>query len=409
MPELAAATVEPPRPPLQSVLRSAMLGMVLRSVLLAGCLMTLLGGLMLRGQAAAELQLVARSVGYSLEAAVVFEDELAAAEALEMIAGAEDVAQAWVYDQRGRELVRWSRDAGERWPALRPWLARLLLPPQVDVPVRHGSETIGRVVLRGAGGGLLAFVGGGLVAVAASMLLSALASASAIRRVLRNILAPLREIAAVARAGRVERSLDRRVPPARIAEFHALGQDVNALLAELQSRHQGLQRENAHLAHRATTDALTGLHNRAVFEQALAEAIAAAGADGARLAVLFLDADRFKQINDGLGHAAGDQVLVAIAGRIRRQVRDGDVVARLGGDEFAVLLRRLTGAQDAVRIASAIEAGMAEPVALAGGGMVAASLSIGLAVFPDEADDASGLLRAADASMYRRKRARDRG
>jgi diguanylate cyclase (GGDEF)-like protein len=399
------------RPSLHSVLRRTLLSAVVLAVLLAGGLLTVFGTLALRTNAGANLHLVARAVGYTLEAAVIFGDEEAAADALALIAGAEDVAQAWVYDRQGRLLVQWTRDSAQpggpwrRWVPLvlqlaREWtrdrLAWLLLPPVVDEPIRHGGAEIGRVVMRATGDGLAGFVLCAVGVMLCGLALGGLAAASALQRVLPVILAPLQQLHEVARAGRVERSLDRRLPAARIAEFHALGDDVNALLVELQARQQGLQLENAHLAHRASTDSLTGLHNRAAFEQGLAQAIATARQQGGRLAVLFLDGDGFKQINDSLGHEAGDEVLVAMAGRIRSQLRD----------EFAVLIDSLPDAPAARLMSDAIQLCMAEPIALKGGGRVMASLSIGLAVFPDDAIDAAGLLRAADAAMYRGKRTR---
>ncbi|QHI98647.1 diguanylate cyclase [Xylophilus rhododendri] len=405
-PPVSAAPATPPvRRSLQQVLRRALLAVAVMAVLLAGCLLILFGGLVLRSQTTANLQLVARSVSYTLEAAIVFHDQAAASEAVALIVDAEDVSQAWVYDEDGRLLVRWSRPAATPWSWLQAHLAAALLPPSVEVPVRHGRVTIGRVVLRSAGGGLVGFVLGGAAAILACLLLSALAAASAMQRVLGKILAPLRELTAVARSGRIERSLDRRVPAARIAEFHELGEDVNALLAELQARQQGLQQENAHLSLQASTDSLTGLHNRGFFESRLAGAIARAEASGGHLAVMFLDGDGFKQINDRHGHEAGDLVLVAIASRIRRPLREQDVVARMGGDEFAVLLDGLHGRDDARRVAEAIFASMAEPLALHGGASVRVSVSIGTAFYPEDARDAADLMRQADAAMYAAKRA----
>jgi diguanylate cyclase (GGDEF)-like protein len=398
------------RPSLQQVLRRALLAVVVTAVTLAGSLLTVLATVALRHNSRDNLQLVARSAGYALEAAVVFHDRPSAEEDLALIARTEDVAEAWVYDREDRVLAHWRRLTFAPWQELRDRAAELLLPPTIEQPILHEDQEVGRVVMRGAGGGPASFLLGGIVALLGCLGLSVLAADWSLQRVLRRILAPLRALAEVARAGRIERTLSRRVPAARIAEFHGLGQDVNALLAELEARQDDLRRENVHLAEQASTDGLTGLHNRTVFEQRLAQAVTSAGAGTRagerRLAVLFLDADRFKQINDSLGHEVGDVVLVAIAARIRRQVRQQDLVARLGGDEFAVLLDGLLDAALARRIADAIATSMVEPVELAGGGRVAVALSIGVAVFPDDARDAAGLLRAADAAMYRDKRSR---
>ena len=151
----------------------------------------------------------------------------------------------------------------------------------------------------------------------------------------------------MAHAARSERDFDRRVPPARIAELDSLGSDFNALLGEMEAWQSHLQSENETLAHQANHDSLTGLPNRAFFEGRLIRALRSAAKVNEQVAVLFLDSDRFKDINDNFGHAAGDAVLVAVADRVRAQLRDDDLVARLGGDEFAILLAPLHKVEDA--------------------------------------------------------------
>ena len=120
--------------------------------------------------------------------------------------------------------------------------------------------------------------------------------------------------------------------------------------------------------------------------------------------MLFLDSDRFKDINDAYGHAAGDAVLVAVATRIRAQLREGDVVARLGGDEFAILLSPLHRVEDAQRIADKIIDSMLETIQLPGQISVVTSLSIGIAVYPEHGATPGSLLCAADSAMYQAKR-----
>lgn len=122
-----------------------------------------------------------------------------------------------------------------------------------------------------------------------------------------------------------------------------------------------------------------------------------------KLAVLFIDGDRFKEVNDSYGHAAGDAVLTTIAGRIRAQLRDGDLVARLGGDEFAVLLAPVHGPEDVTRIADNIIDCMTQPVTLPNEQQMVLSLSIGIALYPEHAATPQGLLREADDAMYQAK------
>lgn len=170
--------------------------------------------------------------------------------------------------------------------------------------------------------------------------------------------------------------------------------------------HSHLQSENQTLAHQASHDSLTGLPNRAFFEGRLSRSVRNAARQQDHLAVLFLDSDHFKQINDTLGHAVGDEVLISVAERVRAQLREQDLVARLGGDEFAVLLTPLHTRKDAEHIAEKIVASMELPVQLDSGRSVSTSLSVGIAYYPDDGADPASLLNAADAAMYQAKRER---
>ena len=155
--------------------------------------------------------------------------------------------------------------------------------------------------------------------------------------------------------------------------------------------------------HQATHDALTGLPNRALFLDRLGEVLAATAPDQ-HVGVLFCDLDRFKSVNDSLGHAAGDELLRQVAARLRAAIRPGDLVGRLSGDEFAVLLPALTRPEDADRVVDRVLGCFDEPFRLEGT-EVAVGTSVGVAVHVDGWDDADAMLRAADADMYRHKHA----
>ncbi|HEX4598350.1 MAG TPA: EAL domain-containing protein [Burkholderiaceae bacterium] len=154
----------------------------------------------------------------------------------------------------------------------------------------------------------------------------------------------------------------------------------------------------------AHVDALTGLPNRHTLLEFLARALADAGDGKSRVAVLFLDLDCFKQVNDTLGHTAGDVLLTHAAERIRRNVRDGDIVARQGGDEFALVLRGLTSTRDASVVARQLIAALSRRFEIEGK-VVFVGASVGIAVFPEDGADPSDLLRKADTAMYRAKAA----
>ncbi len=161
---------------------------------------------------------------------------------------------------------------------------------------------------------------------------------------------------------------------------------------------------SAQLAERANFDQLTGLVNRALFRDRLAHALARAKRDHVHAALLYVDLDRFKVINDTLGHSAGDEVLRLVAERFRSAVRECETIARLGGDEFAILLESLHDALPAARAAERILAAFRAPLSIAGEA-VRVTLSIGMAFFPDHAENAEALLCSADAAMFRAKRA----
>jgi diguanylate cyclase (GGDEF)-like protein len=162
-------------------------------------------------------------------------------------------------------------------------------------------------------------------------------------------------------------------------------------------RTQAVLRERA-LTHRATHDALTGLPNRQELYERLAAAQARTGRSDGALVLLLLDLDEFKSINDRLGHLAGDQVLVEVAGRLRRVVRDGDTVARLGGDEFALVCEGLSGPGDVAAMVTRTAAAVAEPMVVANR-TIAVNASIGTAVVrPDEIVEQ--VVARADRAMY---------
>ncbi len=158
----------------------------------------------------------------------------------------------------------------------------------------------------------------------------------------------------------------------------------------------------ARIKHRAFHDTLTGLPNRALFVDSLRSACQRARRRGDAIAVLFLDLDDFKSINDSMGHEAGDQLLAGVAERIRSCVRDNDVVARLGGDEFTVVLTQVESAADAVDVAERIAQSLETPIQVLTG-KVFASTSIGIAFSRSEDPDPETLLHEADMAMYKAK------
>ena len=154
----------------------------------------------------------------------------------------------------------------------------------------------------------------------------------------------------------------------------------------------------------ATTDSLTGLPNRVLFQDRLNQVVSQARRERETFALLFADLDHFKEVNDTLGHAVGDELLIVIAHRLRDAVREMDTVARLGGDEFVVLLPNINRDQ-ALELAARLVHQLHEPMLLDGTPDYRAQASVGLVMFPDDGDSAEALLRHADQAMYAAKRA----
>lgn len=394
-----------PRRTLDSVLRRAHLSVSLIAVLAAGLTLTAVALLALRVYSDQNLRLVARSMSYTVEGAVVFGDALVAKEALALIGVNEDIDQAQVSDKAGKVLARWERgEHGTRYyieRALTGWM----LPDSLTFPVMRNEQAIGSITLVPHSRSLLPFLLSGLSCLLACLVLSLAVAVRLSRRMETEITSPLRHLAETAHRVRRDRSFELRVPPANIAELNQISDDFNALLDELEAWQSHLQKEHASLSHRANHDSLTGLSNRAFMEAELERAILEARIGNGKVAVLFLDSDRFKYINDTFGHASGDRVLVTIAARIKQQLREGDLVARLGGDEFAILLKPLRNSSDAMHIADNIITAMAQAIELPTGNSIVTSLTIGVAVFPDHAIDAVSLVGAADEAMYRAKQA----
>jgi diguanylate cyclase (GGDEF)-like protein/PAS domain S-box-containing protein len=164
----------------------------------------------------------------------------------------------------------------------------------------------------------------------------------------------------------------------------------------------GLKIAEEQMEFQAYHDVLTCLPNRKLFIDRLTLALAQAKRTGSMLAVMFLDIDHFKVINDTLGHTIGDELLLTVAERLSRTIREGDTVARLGGDEFTILVSSLHDPDDAAKIAEQLLEAIEEPVTV-GNRQLYVTASIGIALSPDDGTDAESLLKNADSALYRAK------
>ena len=173
------------------------------------------------------------------------------------------------------------------------------------------------------------------------------------------------------------------------------------LLVKLNPSHDRVQSSEI-LAKLAYRDSLTGLANRSLFNQLFDHEISQSQRMGMRFAILFVDLDKFKQVNDNFGHDAGDALLCGIAERLQKSLRKSDVVARLGGDEFAVIMNNIKDSETVAKVTEKLIREIKKPVK-SGANVMSVGCSIGISVYPDNGGTAEVLLQNADAAMYRAK------
>jgi diguanylate cyclase (GGDEF)-like protein len=300
--------------------------------------------------------------------------------------------------------------------------------------IHYEGEQIGIVYLRSdmkaIHDRLVWFLGIAAAVLLASLLITFALSA----RLQRIITDPLLRLSAIARQVRTEKNYSLRVTGENKDELGDLITDFNAMLDEIQSRDNELMEHRSMLEERvmqrtseleianamletskeraeavakrmeyhAHHDALTGLPNRILLNDRITAELAHARRQQGMMALLFLDLDRFKIINDSLGHAVGDQLLRVIARRLGNCVREEDTVARLGGDEFMVLLPRISDSSDAGRIARKVIDSLVDPIAC-NGHELHITTSVGISIYPHDGSDTETLIKHADISMYRAK------
>ncbi len=391
-------------PTLRQLLARVHLRLILFAVSLAAASMVVSGVIVIRNHAHRNLELIARTVGYSVEPAVVFDDRQAIREAMVQVVAVAGVGRVEVRSPAGAVLAEWDPPRG----GFNAWLARLADQVFWPQPTVHGiardGATIAEVRISGNSAGILRYALSGAIIALSCIILTVFATRILARRLQRDLIDPLDHVAEVAHAVRRDRAFEKRVPSSGIAEIDRFGQDFNALLAELQGWHAGLTSENAELARRATLDGLTGLGNRALFEQGLGEAIGAAATGGGTFAVLYLDVDDFKAINDVHGHNSGDAALIAVAEGLRNSIRPIDRAFRLGGDEFALVLAPYADPAHLDALLARIHQAMEQPFRLPSGLSATSTLSIGVAIYPVDGLSPQELLRCADAEMYKHKK-----
>ena len=388
---------------LRTMLSRGHMRMVLFAVFLATASLALSGVHALRGYAAENVVLSTRSLAYSVEPALVFGDREAARDMVMQLGRAESLSRIEIDDAQGEPFVQWERGRTSQ-SGLRDVASRMFWLGPVTQEISFRGEKVGSVRVTGSLQPLLRYALSALVIALCCLAITVLATRILARKLEQSIAGPLEDIAQIAHEVSQERRLARRLDRTGIVEIDRFSDNFNALLEELEGWQDSLTHENAELSRRADHDPLTGLGNRARFERMFDAAIKVADKSGRQVALLYLDCNGFKGINDNHGHDVGDAVICTIAERLRNSIRDRDRVFRLGGDEFAIVLDNLVSADAVELVAARITENMREPINVALQVARTLSLSMGVAIYPADGDTTRVLVRVADQRMYREKR-----
>jgi len=372
-----------------------------------------------RERQARSAELSAQLLANSLAPMLVFEDRAAASAELAAFVRRGEVLEVRALSAARTPFVQWSAGgAGGQVHSVPSGLDQSqsirfmrLAEVEVWVPVKLKGEWVGSLVLRESLQELQLLV---LKMVSAAALLIAVAIAiawRALRRVQRRALAPIVELSRLAEQVSADQDFTRRAivhwpdEVGRLSErFNQMLQRVETTQAELNLRLRQEQEAGQQFEQLAHRDALTQLPNRLYFQSALERHMAASCQNVELMALMFIDLDNFKTVNDKHGHEAGDEVLREVARRMSRVLRGNDVLCRLGGDEFGLILPALPNDTAAEQLAERLIAAVREPLYV-GEHLMPVGATVGLAFCPTDEVDAAHLLVAADVAMYAAKRA----
>lgn len=360
-----------------------------------------------RSQLRNRLTTLADVVGQNSNAALSFNDAASAQEVMEALRAEPQVVAGCLYDAGGALFAEYQRDKESVGVCPRT-VKSVSLPAgtysSVLRPVTREAEVVGALLLtcdlqdlqrRWRRLLLLAAI------VLAAALLVGLVSGALMQN---HILKPVHELAKAMRRVRQDQDFAARVPAQGEDEIADLGHGFNTMLAELETREKEKKRAEERLQYQALNDELTGLPNRRLFADRLAHSLAMAERKQQTMALLYIDLDGFKLVNDTFGHAVGDILLRQVASRLKTRVRLSDTLARIGGDEFTVALEDVGQRSDAIRVANQILEALATAF-LIEEHKISIGASIGISLFPQDAADASLLFQQADSAMYASKRA----
>jgi diguanylate cyclase (GGDEF)-like protein len=366
----------------------------------------------LRREIITEITTLAEVVATNCAAAVVFNDPRSAAETLAGLRAKPQIVQAAIRVGNGPIFARYSSPEERKVSTVLGYLERhLIWDPMLTVsrPITVDKQIVGTLEIVTDISTQVSVLEGEIAALLAATLAVLLVTALAANRFRRLIITPIDKVARTAQAIAQDQDFSRRVEWTDAQAGDEIGQLIDAfnkMLWQIEDRetrlgqelHQRKQTE-VKLDHLAHYDTLTHLPNRFLFQETLALTLQRAGNLGERVGLLFIDLDHFKVVNDSLGHATGDVLLVLVAERLKSALRGSDVVSRLGGDEFTVIIDNVAGHAHLRHIADKLTVAISQPIELKDV-TLSAPASIGIALYPDDASDAETLLRNADTAMY---------
>lgn len=359
----------------------------------------------------------AKVIAQSINAAMSFQDERTTLEQLESLLVDDLFLAAAVYDQDGELFTAAARSVE----------SHELLPVRLDQgvhpensmaisaaqPIKIAEETLGHVLIFASREQLANHSAQLLQATALVSVLALLISLVLSSRLQRTISTPLHKLANLSKQVRESRDYSLRSDIARTDEIGSLARHFNSMLGTIQKRDfemesavrqrtVELERLTEDFRHQALHDALTGLPNRVLFGELLLRSMASADRENSKFAVVFLDLDNFKTINDDLGHDTGDRLLVNVAERLQATVREKHSVCRLGGDEFTIILANLEGRDQVKLITDRIMQAIRRPIDL-DGQKLHITMSMGASLYPNDGRDLDALRRYADVALYSAK------
>jgi diguanylate cyclase (GGDEF)-like protein len=412
----------PGSPLLQTLVTRLGLGLTAAVLLLLATVMVLHAIDTRRRDLAAEMQVAASIIGANSAAAISFGNAGEANEILQSLQAWPDVIEARLYLPDGGTFGRYRSSTPSACPGLsehaegmataapRPWqLSRCAA--VVSSPVMLHGRAVGQVTLLVGLDSAYRAIGTTLVIAAVGAVLAFAVAAALWRKLAARVARPLIELLRVSeRVGR-ERDFGLRSRAGGVQEVEALSDAFNRMMDELQQHDAAVHHElatgreaNERLGGLAYIDAVTGLHNRHYFNEHLDRVIAGSEGEAGHCALIYLDLDGFKQVNDRMGHDVGDVLLREVGRRLTGCLRRNDGVCRLGGDEFAVIVEGHLSPARLETIAATIVAEVGRPYTF-GEWVPRVSASVGACLFPDHAGDRDALIQRADAAMYRAKQA----